>query len=113
MTRELAEKTMSEMKDFCGMYKVVRKINYDSINHDDTDYYVDYMPYRSMAVAMGIAIHAQMPICTIETNYRASAIREDNDSIPLHIWLKAGTPPNGRSKKQHIAIQKLNKRKKR
>lgn len=113
MTRELAEKTMSEMKDCYGMYKIIRKANYDSINHDDTDYYVDYVPYTSMTVAMGMAIESQMPICTIEKNYRASLLREDYDSIPLHIWLKAGTPPNGRSKKQHIAIQKLNKRKKR
>ena len=113
MTRELAEKTMSEMKDCYGMHKIIRKANYDSINHDDTDYYVDYVPYISMTVAMGTAMESQMPICKLEKDHRASVLREGNDSIPLHIWLKAGTPPNGRSKKQHIAIQKLNKRKKR
>ena len=113
MTRELAEKTMSEMKDFYGMHKVIRKVNYDSINHNDNDYYVDYVPHRSMTVAMGMAIESQMPICTIEKDYRASLLREDRDSIPLHVWLKAGTPPNGRSKRQHIAIQNLNKKKKR
>ena len=115
MTRELAEKTMNEMKDFYGMHKVIKKANYDSINHDDNDYYVDYVPYISMSgsVGMGMAIESQMPICTIEKNYRASLLREDCNNIPLNVWLKAGTPPNGRSKKQHIVIQKLNKRKKR
>lgn len=113
MTRELAEKTISEMKDFYGMHKVIKKVNYNSINHDDNDYYVDYVPHRSMAVTMGMAMDSQMPICTIEKNYRASLLREDCNNIPLNVWLKAGTPPNGRSKKQHIAIQNLNKRKKR
>lgn len=107
MTRNQAAVAMDDMRDFSGMYKVIKKANYNSIDNNDNDWYVDYVPYTSMSGSM------EMPTYTIEKDCRASAIREDYDSIPLHIWLKAGTPPNGRSKKQHIAIQNLNKRKKR
>ena len=113
MTKNQAAIAMDDMRDFSGMYKVIKKANYDSINHDDNDYYVDYVPYRSMTVIMGMEMESEMPIYKLEKDHKASVLREDQDSIPLHIWLKAGTPPNGRSKKQHIAIQKLNKRKKR
>ena len=43
--------------------------------------------------------------------YSISMITKD-DNIPLDIWLKAGTPPNGRTKAQHILIKSLNKTKK-
>lgn len=126
MTRKEAYLRLQEMPDYSGMHKVLRKGCWDTINDEDEDWYVDYAHNISMGGGMGMrgidlatpAHHMQTIHPEISYSYRPynmehelrDALNEANE-IPLNVWLKAGVPPNGRTKKQHILIQQLNKKK--
>lgn len=138
MTRSEAYSQIQKMPDYSGMHKVIRKRCWDTISDEDTDWYVDYAHNASMSfggmhrieIASPQHMMQEIPMHIINTKLDMNAaIRESTDSrhcssysnrlyrseaesIPLSDWLKAGVPPNGRSKKQHILIQQLNKKKK-
>ena len=126
MTRREAYLRLQEMPDYSGMRKVLRKGCWDTINNEDEDWYVDYVHNVSMS-GMGMGrielaalthhmqtIHPEVSCSCRPYNMEhqlRDALNEANE-IPLNVWLKAGVPPNGRTKKQHILIQQLNKKKK-
>lgn len=139
MTRSEACSQIQKMPDYSGMHKVIRKGCWDTINDEDTDWYVDYAHNVSMGfsgsmhrIEMASPQHMmqEFPVHNINikldmnaaireqtdsrhcSSYSSRPYRQEAESIPLSDWLKAGVPPNGRSKKQHILIQQLNKKKK-
>lgn len=125
MTRIEAYLKLQEMPDYSGMCKVLRKGCWNTISEEDTDWYVDYVHNVSMSSIDTRIIDLATPAHHMQTihpkiscSYRPyniehelrDALNEANE-IPLNVWLKAGVPPNGRTKKQHILIQQLNKKK--
>ncbi len=138
MTRSEAYAKIQEMPDYNYMHKVIRKGCWDTISDEDTDWYADYAHNSSMSLCGGMHriemasphMMQEFPVHIINmeldiiaaicestesrhcNSYSSRPYRSEAESIPLSDWLKAGVPPNGRSKKQHILIQQLNKKKK-
>lgn len=114
MTRREAYLRLQEMPDYSGMHKVLRKGCWDTISDEDEDWYVDYVYNVSMGGGMRMErIELATPARHMQTIHpEVSYSCRPYNEIPLNVWLKAGVPPNGRTKKQHILIQQLNKKKK-
>lgn len=88
------------MPEFTGYHKAIKKVDIINYIEEVKDYYVDYVPNPSMDLvgrfSMGAAIEA------------VSAKQFIDDATPIHILLKAGTPPSGRTRTQHLLIKNFN-----